>query len=66
MRLAIKSGGKTDALKACIYFTDGRVVQFKNQSFALPKGTSAAFRGKGDTRPVCPWDCVDCLPGREP
>jgi hypothetical protein len=72
MRLAIKSGGKTDALKACIYFTDGRVEQFKNQSFAfalwlaLPKGTRAAFRGKGDTRPVCPWDCVDCLPGREP
>ncbi len=61
----MKPSRKMDTCKARIYFTDGRVEHFKNQVFAfalwlaLPKGTCDAFRGKNDTRPVYPWNCVD-------
>lgn len=51
-----------DTSKARIYFADGHVEHFRNRVFAaliwvtLPKGAKVAFRGKGDTRPVRPWD----------
>jgi prepilin-type processing-associated H-X9-DG protein len=51
--------------KARIYFADGHVEHFQNQTFAfalwlaLPKGTKAAFRGTHDDRPVYSWDHVD-------
>ena len=50
---------------ARIQFRDGRVVEFTDQSLAyqtwlaLPRGVRAAFRGKGDARPVYPWDYAD-------
>jgi hypothetical protein len=50
---------------ARIYFRDGRVVEFRDQTLAyqtwlsLPRGTRAAFRGKGDQRPVYTWDYAD-------
>ena len=50
---------------ARIYYRDGRVVEFTEQTLAyqtwlaLPRGIRAAFRGSGDTRPVYPWDYAD-------
>ena len=50
---------------ARIYFRDGRVSQFRDQKLAyqtwlsLPRGIGAAFRGKGDHRPVYAWDYAD-------
>ena len=50
---------------ARIHFRDGRVLKFKDQNLAyqtwlsLPRGTGAAFRGKGDNRPVYAWDYAD-------
>ena len=47
---------------ARIYYRDGRVVEFTQQTpayqtwLALPRGIRAAFRGPGDTRPVYSWD----------
>jgi hypothetical protein len=58
----MKSNRETSAR---IHFRDGRVLEFKNQNLAyqtwlsLPRGTRAAFRGKGDKRPVYAWDCAD-------
>lgn len=57
--------------RARIYFADGHVEYFDNQVFAfalwlaLPKGIRAAFRGRGNTTPVYPWDHVDRLRGKE-
>jgi len=50
---------------ARIYFRDGRVLTFQDQRLAyqtwlsLPRGIGAAFRGKGDSRPVYAWDYAD-------
>jgi len=50
---------------ARIHFRDGRVLKFQDQRLAyqtwlsLPRGTCAAFRGKGDNRPVYAWDYAD-------
>ncbi len=50
---------------ARIYYRDGRVSTFVDERLAyqvwlsLPRGTRAAFRGKGDTRPIYPWDYAD-------
>ena len=50
---------------ARIQFREGRVWKFKDQTLAyqtwlsLPRGTRAAFRGKGDARPVYAWDYAD-------
>jgi hypothetical protein len=50
---------------ARILFRNGRVVAFNHQTLAyqtwlsLPRGTRAAFRGQGDSRPVYPWDYAD-------
>lgn len=50
---------------ARIHFRDGRVAKFQNQQLAysiwlsLPRGTRAAFRGKGDSRPIYAWDYAD-------
>jgi hypothetical protein len=50
---------------ARVHLSDGRVLTFTDQSLAyqtwltLPRGVRAAFRGKGDTRPVLPWDHAD-------
>jgi len=50
---------------ARIHFRDGRVLKFKDQTLAyqtwlsLPRGTGAAFRDKGDQRPVYAWDYAD-------
>lgn len=50
---------------ARIYYRDGRVSEFSDEKLAyqtwlaLPRGIRAAFRGKGDQRPVYAWDCVD-------
>lgn len=50
---------------ARIHFRDGRVSQFRDQKLAyqtwlsLPCGIGAAFRGKGDNRPVYAWDYAD-------
>jgi len=50
---------------ARIYFRDGRVLKIQNQRLAfqtwlsLPRGIGAAFRGKGDERPVYAWDYAD-------
>lgn len=50
---------------ARIYFRDRRVAKFKDQKLAyqtwlsLPRGTRAAFQGKGDNRPVYAWDYAD-------
>jgi hypothetical protein len=47
---------------AWIQFRDGRVLTFRDQKFAyhtwlsLPRGIGAAFRGKGDKRPVYAWE----------
>lgn len=52
-------------LPARIHFPDGRVLTFSDQPLAyqswlaLPRGVRAAFRGKGDARPVLPWDYAD-------
>ena len=60
-----KTWKRVDTTKARIYFAEGRVESFEDQRFAfarwlaLPKGVQAAFRGKNDTTPVYPWDCVD-------
>ena len=49
----------------CIYYRDGRVSTFTDERLAyqvwlsLPRGTRAAFRGKGDKRPVYAWDFAD-------
>jgi hypothetical protein len=53
--------------KARIYRSDGSVTEFEDQQLAYfiwlnaPKGVRLAFRGKGDTRPVYPWNYVDQL-----
>jgi len=58
----MKSNRQTSAR---IHFRDGRVLELKNQNLAyqtwlsLPRGTHAAFRGKGDKRPVYAWDFAD-------
>ena len=50
---------------AGIHFRDRRVLRFQDQSLAyqtwlsLPRGIRAAFRGKGDHRPVYAWDYAD-------
>ena len=50
---------------ACIHFRDRRVLKFQDQRLAyqtwisLPRGARAAFRGKGDNRPVYAWDYAD-------
>ena len=50
---------------ARIHFRDGSVATFKNQQLAysvwlsLPRGTHAAFRGIGDSRPIYAWDYAD-------
>ncbi len=50
---------------AWIHFRDGRVLKFQDQTLAyqtwlsLPRGIRAAFRGKGDHRPVYAWDYAD-------
>jgi hypothetical protein len=50
---------------ARIHFRDGRVLTFQDQRLAyqtwlsLPRGIGAAFRGKGDDRPVYAWDYAD-------
>ena len=47
---------------ARLHFADGRISTFRDQALAyqtwlsLPRGVRAAFRGKGDNRPVYPWD----------
>ena len=54
---------KTDTAR--VHRSDGRVLAFADQTLAyqtwlaLPRGVRAAFRGKGDTRPVLPWDYAD-------
>lgn len=59
-----------DTSKARIYFANGEVEHFRNQVFAfavwlmMPKGDKVAFRGRGDTRPVPPWDRRDRMPRR--
>jgi len=51
--------------KARIIFADGEISHYDDQNLAyavwlsLPKGVRAAFRAKGDTKPVYPWDLVD-------
>jgi len=56
---------KIDTRKARLFFADGHVQRFRNQTFAfalwlaLPKGVKVAFRGVNDQRPVYPWDHVD-------
>jgi len=56
---------KSNTDTARIYFHDGRVEEFENQQLAylvwlsLPRGTRAAFRGKGDSRPIHTWDYAD-------
>ena len=60
---------KIDTNKARLYFSDGRIKEYEDQTLAyeiwlvLPKGTRVAFRGKGDKSPVYSWDLVDKLPG---
>lgn len=50
---------------ARIQFRDGRVSLFKDPRLAylawlaLPRGVRAAFRGRGDNRPVKAWDYAD-------
>ena len=50
---------------ARIHFRDGRVLTFQDQRLAyqtwlsLPRGIRAAFRGKGNNRPVHAWDYAD-------
>lgn len=50
---------------ARIHFRDGRVAKFTDQRLAyrtwlsLPRGIRAAFRGRGDPRPVYAWDYAD-------
>ena len=50
---------------ARIHFRDGGVLTFQDQRLAyqtwlfLPRGIRAAFRGKGDNRPVYAWDYAD-------
>ena len=50
---------------ARILFRDGRVLAFNNPILAyqtwlaLPRGVRAAFRGRGDVRPVYAWDFAD-------
>ena len=52
-------------LSARIHFRDGRVLKFRDQRLAyqtwlsLPRGIRAAFRGKGDNRPIYAWDYAD-------
>ena len=54
-----------DVTKARIYFNDGSIHHFENQTFAfavwlgMPKGIRVAFRGANDARPVKAWDRVD-------
>ena len=66
-----KEWKRVDTTTARIYFADGRIDYFGDQSLgyavwlALPKGVRAAFRGRNDETPVYPWDCVDKLPGKE-
>ena len=50
---------------ARIYFIDGRIAEFTDGKLAyqtwlsLPRGTRAAFRSKGEARPVYAWDYAD-------
>ena len=53
------------SLTARIFFSDGRISEFNDERLAyqtwlsLPRGIRAAFRGKGDSRPVYAWDFAD-------
>ena len=53
---------KTNQQPARLHFADGRISTFRDQALAyqtwlsLPRGVRATFRGKGDNRPVYPWD----------
>jgi len=48
-----------------IYYADGRISPFNDQRLAYTtwlsfvRGTRAAFRDKGDSRPVYAWDYTD-------
>jgi hypothetical protein len=50
---------------ARVYYSDGQVCAFNDEKLAyriwlsLPRGILAAFRGKGDQRPVHAWDDAD-------
>ena len=50
---------------ARIHFLNGRAAEVKDQQLAhqiwlsLPRGLRAAFRGKGDNRPVYAWGYTD-------
>jgi hypothetical protein len=50
---------------ARIHVRNGRVAKFRDQTLAyqtwlsLPRGLRAAFRGQGDSRPVCAWAYTD-------
>jgi hypothetical protein len=56
-----------DTTTARLYFDDGAVRTFTDQSIAysvwlsLRRGIRCAFRGAGDIRPVYSWDYVDRL-----
>lgn len=56
-----------DKDKARICWSNGEVSGYEDQALAyavwlgLPKGTRCAFRGKGDNRPIYPWDYVDTV-----
>ena len=56
---------QVDTTKARLYYADRRIGYWDDQALALavwlalPKGVRVAFRGKNDTTPVYPWDCVD-------
>ena len=53
-----------EEVKARVYLSNGRVVEFDDQRLAyqfwlaLAPSVRAAFRGAGDTTPVLPWDYV--------
>jgi len=55
----------TTADQARLYYRDGRVDRFDNQSLAyqtwlaLPRGVRVAFRAAGDNRPVLSHDYAD-------
>lgn len=56
-----------DTKKARLFYSGGSRDEFHNQQLAYEiymgarKGVRIAFRGKGDTTPVYPWELVDRL-----
>ena len=60
---------KEHAARLC--FADGRVDTYRDPALAyrvwlsLPPGTRVAFRGRGDGRPVRPWDYADQPPRKK-